>query len=291
MNRISIAAVLVALPLAAAAQLKVASDTKVEGFKFPESVACDAKNEVLYVGNFGSKLAPTEKDGAGYISKVALDGKVLEEHFLPAEGVTMDKPKGIWVQGDRLWTTDIDAVWEFDLKTKKGRKLAIPGAKFANDPAVRGAALYVTDNRGDQLFRIAPANFLYMKGEPTITTVFQGAGVNPNGIWPARSIAVVGFASKDSPRAIYRLDKDHNPVAVSDPIGLLDGVHQLEDGSLLVTDWVSGSLFQWSRKMGMHKLAEGFKGPADFCAMQRGEGVTVYVPDLVQSHVRIIELR
>ena len=43
--------------------------------------------------------------------------------------------------------------------------------------------------------------------------------------------------------------------------------------------------------MGVHKLAEGFKGPADFCAIQHGKGVTVYAPDLVQSHVRIIQLR
>jgi hypothetical protein len=41
----------------------------------------------------------------------------------------------------------------------------------------------------------------------------------------------------------------------------------------------------------MQKLAEGFKGPADFCVIARGKGLTAYVPDLVQSQVRIIELR
>jgi len=282
--------VLLSLPLAATAQLKVASDTKFEGVTHAESIGCDPNNQAIYASEFGSKLAPLEKDGAGYISKWSLDGKLLEKKFLPAAGETMNKPKGIWVQGNRLWTTDIDSVWIFDLETKKGRKLAIPGAQFANDPAVRGHALYVTDNRGDQLFRIAPADFLHMKGDPEITTVFKGAGVNPNGIWPAQSIAVVGFASADSPRAIYRLDKDHQPKAVSDPIGRLDGVYELKDGSLLVSDWNSGSLFQWSKAMGMHKLADGFKGPADFCAIEGDSEVTVYLPDLVQSHVRIIRL-
>jgi hypothetical protein len=283
--------VLLSIPLAAMAQLKAASDTTLTSFTHPESVGCDAKNKAIYVSEFGSKLAPLEKDGAGYISKWSLDGKLIEKNFLPAAGEKMDKPKGIWVQGNRLWTTDIDSVWIFDLKTKKGRKLAIPGAQFANDPAVRGHALYVTDNRGDQLFRIAPADFLHMKGDPEITMVFKGAGVNPNGIWPSRSIAVVGFAGPDAPRAIYRLDKDGNPNAASDPIGRLDGVHELKDGSLLVTDWNSGSLFQWSKAMGMHKLAEGFKGPADFCVVEGSDGLTAYVPDLVQSQVRIIELR
>ncbi len=283
--------VLLALPAAAAAQLKVVSDTTLTGFTHPESVGCDAKNKAIYVSEFGSKLAPLDKDGAGYISKWTLDGKLVEKNFLPGDrGEKLNKPKGIWVQGNRLWTTDIDSAWVFDLKTKRGRRVAIPGIQFANDPAVRGIALYVTDNRGDQLFRIEPADFLHLKGEPKISTVFSGAKVNPNGIWPAKAgLVVVGFASADEPRAIYRVGKKTR--ALSEPIGRLDGVLELKDGSLLVTDWNSGSLFQWSKKMGMHKLAEGFKGPADLCAIARGKGVTAYVPDLVQSLVRILELR
>jgi hypothetical protein len=285
--------VLLAVPIAALAQLKAASDTPLSSFTHPESVGCDPKNKAIYVSEFGSKLAPLEKDGAGTISKWSLDGKLIEKNFLPGDqGEKLNKPKGIWVQGNRLWTTDIDSAWVFDLKTKKGRKVALPGAQFANDPAVRGKSLYVTDNRADQVFRIEPADFLNRKGEPKVTTVFKDAKVNPNGIWPAKGgLVVVGFLAPDQPRAIYRIGKGGKPAAISDPIGRLDGVYELKDGSLLVTDWNSGSLFQWSKKLGVHKLAEGFKGPADFCAIQRKSGVTVYVPDLVQSQVRIIELR
>ncbi|MDH3319814.1 MAG: hypothetical protein OEO84_09015 [Betaproteobacteria bacterium] len=284
--------ILLAAPVAASAQLKAASDSTITGFTHPESVGCDAKAKALYVSEFGSKLAPLEKDGAGYISKWSLDGKLIEKNFLPAAGGKMDKPKGIWVQGNRLWTTDIDSVWVFDLKTKKGRKVAIPGAQFANDPAVMKGALYVSDNRGDQLFKIQPADFLNMKGDPKITTVFKDAQINPNGIWPAHGgLVMVGFLAPDQPRAIFALGKDGKPKAISDPIGRLDGVYELKDKSLLVTDWNSGSLFQWSRKMGMHKLADGFKGPADFCVIAGKNGVTAYVPDLVQSQVRIIQLR
>ena len=285
--------VLLAVPVAAFAQLKVASDTTLASFTHPESVGCDPKNKAIYVSEFGSKLAPLEKDGAGYISKWTLAGKLIEKNFLPGDkGEKLNKPKGIWVQGNRLWTTDIDSAWVFDLKTKKGRRVALPGAQFANDPAVRGKALYVTDNRGDQVFKIEPADFLNRKGEPKVTTVFKDAKVNPNGIWPAKGgLVVVGFLAADQPRAIYRIGKGGKPAAISDPLGRLDGVYELKDGSLLVTEWNSGSLAQWSKKLGMHKLAEGFKGPADFCAIAKGKGVTAYVPDLVQSHVRIIELR
>ena len=134
----------------------------------------------------------------------------------------MNKPKGIWVRGDRLWVTDIDAVWIFDTRTKKGRRLALPGVVFANDPAVMGNALGVS-----------------------------------------------GQIKK-----------------LSDPIGRLDGAYEMADGSLLLTDWDSGSLFHRAESGERRKIADGFKGPADFCVLPQAGGLTVYVPDLVQSQPR-----
>ena len=111
---------------------------------------------------------------------------MLEDRFLPPGSDVLHKPKGIWVQGDRLWVTDIDAVWVFDLKTRKGRKLELPGMGFANDPTVKGNDLYISDNRNDLLYRVEPADFLNLKGKPQIGIVFAGKGINPNGLYPAR---------------------------------------------------------------------------------------------------------
>lgn len=294
-TKIPAALLMLAFSAAASAQWRVSSDQMVGGFVNPESVGCDAKAKVLYVGNFGSpKLNPALKDGMGYISKVGLDGKVLEQRFLPAAGgEALNKPKGIWIRGTRLWVTDIDAVWEFDLKTKKGRKLVLPGVGFANDPAILGGALYISDNRNDELIKVEPADFLAAKREPKVTRVFKGAGLNPNGLWPQRDgmLLIVGFLAPDKPRAIYALGVSGQLKTLSDPIGRLDGIYEAADGTLLATDWNTGSLFAWSEKSGMQKLASGFKGPADFCVMPAKGGLTVYVPDLVQSQLRIIQLR
>ena len=281
--------------LAAAADLRVSSDQAVGGFVFPESVAYDAKGKVLYVGNFGgAKLDPAAKDGLGYISKVGLNGKVTEEKVFPVKGgEALNKPKGIWSQGERLWVTDIDVVWIFDLKTKKGRKLALP-LGFANDPAVAGNVLYVSDNRNDQLVRVEPADFLNAKSEPKVTTVFAGAQINPNGLYPARDgmLLMVGFLGADKPRGIYALGVSGQIKPLSEPIGRLDGLYELKDGTLLATDWNTGSLFHWSEKTGKRDLATGFKGPADFCVVPGpGGSMTVVVPDLVQSQLRFIHLR
>jgi hypothetical protein len=297
MKQALLAAAILLCPAAFAQDtLRVSSDQTVGGFVFPESCGYDAKGKALYVGNFGgAKLDPAAKDGLGYISKVGLNGKVLEEKFLPAAGgEPLNKPKGIWIRGDRLWVTDIDVVWIFDLKTKKGRKLAIPGIQFANDPAILDNALYVSDNRSDQLFKIAPADFLNTKKEPQVSAVFSNAGVNPNGLYPARHgmLYMVGFLAADKPRAIYALGVSGQIKQLSEPIGRLDGIYEMKDGSLLATDWNTGSLFRWSEKGGVQKLASGFKGPADFCVVPANDGsMTVVVPDLPQSQLRLIHLR
>jgi len=288
-------ALLLAFSATAQAQYRAVSEQTVGGFVNPESVGCDARNKVLYVGNFGApKLNPAAKDGVGYISKVGLDGKVLEKQFLPAPGgEKLHKPKGIWIRGDRLWVTDIDVVWVFDLKTKKGRKLALPGVTFANDPAVMDGALYISDNVTDQIVKVEPADFLNAKGEPKVTSLFKGAGVNPNGVYPMADgmLLMVGFTAPDKPRGIHLLGVSGQIKNLSAPIGRLDGVYPLPDGSLLLTDWNTGSLFRWTDNGEMRKLADGFKGPADFCVMAQAGGLTVYVPDLVQSQLRIVQLR
>ncbi len=272
--------------------MKVLSDKTATGFKFPESVAYDAKAKVLYVSEFGSELKPTQMDGKGRISKVALDGSVMEQAFLPAEGQVLNKPKGIWVAGDRLWVTDIDSVWVFDTSTKEGRKVALPGIQFANDPTIVGDAVYVSDNRGDQLYRVTPADFLSLQGEPEVTLVSSGKSVNPNGLFPGAdgSLLMVGFKSNEEARGIYAMMPGGEPKALAEGLGRLDGIYQVKSGDLLVTDWDSGSLNLWSAKDGLQKLASDFKGPADFAVVPNDEGLLVVVPDLVKSELRLVQL-
>ena len=280
-----------------AGELRVSSDQTVGGFKFPESVAYDAKEKVLYVGNFGGeKPAPAEKDGLGYISKVALSGKVIEGKVFPAPGgEAMNKPKGIWIRGDRLWVTDIDAVWIFDLRTKKQRRLKIPEAKFLNDPAVMGRTLYLSDNRNDMLYRVEPADFLDAKVKPKVFGAATNAEINPNGLYPGRGgiLLMVGLAPEpEAKRGIYALGVSGQLKVIAEPFGRLDGLYEMKDGSLLFTDWSTGSLSHWSESGGVKQLASGFKGPADFCVVPAADGsMTVVVPDLPQSQLRFIHLR
>ncbi len=279
-------------PQASAKELKVVSEQTATGFGHVESVAYDPKGKVLYTSDFGPDLKPADKDGKGKITKVSLDGKILENGFLPANGQTLNKPKGIWIKGNRLWVTDIDSVWVFDLKTKNGKKLDLPGITFANDPTVMNGALYVSDNRTDQLVRVEPADFLESKAPPKITVLFKEKSVFPNGLYPGKNgaLLMVGFKGKDDPRGIYMMAPGREPELLSEPIGMLDGLYMTSDGDVLATDWVTGSLFQWNKSMGMKKLATDFKGPADLCAFPNDKGLMVVVPDLVKGELRFVQL-
>ena len=283
---------LAASPAASAKDLKVLSDKTITGFGHVESIAYDPRSKALYVSDFGPEFKDAAKDGKGKITKVSLDGQILEANFLPAKGQVLNKPKGVWIRGNRLWVTDIDSVWVFDLKTKEGKKLALPGVTYANDVTFMGGALYVSDNLSDQVVRIEPADFLKSKTEPKVSVVFKDKAINPNGLFPGKrgALLIVGTKDKDNPRAIYSMAPGKDPIALSDNFGVLDGLYQMRDGDILVTDWKTGSLIRWNKKDGMQKLAGDFKGPADFCAFPNEQGTFVAVPDLVKGEIRLIQL-
>ena len=152
------------------------SDKTITGFGHIESVGYDPRGKALYASDFGPELKSADKDGKGKITKLSLDGKVLEDKFLPVNGQVLNKPKGIWIRGNRLWVTDIDSVWVFDLKTKEGKKLELPGVTFANDVTWMKGVLYVSDNRSDQLVSVEPADFLKSKTAAEDQRAVQGQG-------------------------------------------------------------------------------------------------------------------
>lgn len=279
-------------PAASAKELKVLSEKTFTGFGYPESVAYDRAEKVLYVGDFVSALKPAEKDGKGKINKVSLDGKILEKAILPANGQTLNKPKGIWIKGRHLWVADIDSLWEFDLKTKQGKKLPLPGITYANDVALMGDAIYVSDNRSDKIARVRPAEFLAPKTTPKVAIVYSGKSIFPNGLYPGKdgSLILEGYQAKDKPQGIYVMMPGKEPKRISKNIGMLDGLYRMKDGDLISTDWVSGTLFQWNKKTGVHKLAEHFKGPADLCVIPNDKGLLVIVPDLAKGELRFVQL-
>ena len=268
----------------------VVSDTQVATFGHPESVAYDPAGKLLYMSNFGEAFKPTLADGQGFISKLDLNGKVLEKHYLPGPGQKLNKPKGMWVENGRLWVTDIDAVWCFDLAGKQGKRLALPGAQFLNDLCVGEGKLYVSDTAAGRIYLISPADFL--KAEPSQRVMLSPPGFHPNGLYPQPGGGVIIAARSDmkGPGGLFKARDVGQMEQIRGGLGRLDGVALLPDGAILYTDWAQGGLFLLRGEAAPARLAGGFGGPADFGLAPRGKGFLVAIPDLVTGNLRLIKI-
>src|SRR6056297_1858189 len=98
-------AVLLAPPAAAAEPV-----WSLDGLSVPESVYHDRERGELYVSNIAGE--PTEKNGAGHISRVSPDGEMIEAEWITG----LDAPKGMVSDGTTLWVSDIDRLVAIDIE-------------------------------------------------------------------------------------------------------------------------------------------------------------------------------
>lgn len=224
--RALILAALFAGPAAAAAPKLVPLWT-LAGLESPESVALSADGRFLYVANVGGE--GDARDGDGFISRVALDGGMIERRW----AVGMDAPKGAALKGGRLYVSDIDKLVEVDAAS--GRVTArypAPGAKFLNDVAVApDGRVLVSDSGSARIYVLEAGRMQVWLEDPKLRAI--------NGILPEKDRLVVTtmdglLLSVAWPgRAIGELARG---------IGDGDGLARLGDGSYLVSEW-PGRLF------------------------------------------------
>lgn len=226
----------------------------IDGFAQPESVRYDPDLDVFYVSSmagFGSA-----RDGFGYISRVDATEAGRIEHFIRSghNGVQLNAPKGMALQGDTLWVGDIDLLRGFDRRT--GAPLALidlrpHGAVLINDLAAGPqGALYATDSG----ILMSPVGVIYTTGQKIFRVDPRGSRVtvvasdtllgHPNGItWDSAAArwVVVNFHGVRSEAYTLNLDGGERTVLARGS-GRFDGVEALDDGRLLFTAWSDSSL-------------------------------------------------
>lgn len=217
---------------------------EVTGLSNPESVVYDADNNVLYVSNVNG--APDGKDGNGFISRVSLDGKLLEKEWVSG----LDAPKGLAIADGKLYTADIDTLVEIDIASANvTNRYTVADAKFLNDVAAsRTGDVFVSDMVMNRIHKLDDDS-----GEFSIW--LESADLlNPNGlhvqgkdtlIVGAWGVMTDGFATETPGHllSINVADKTISSIGDGAPIGNLDGVEQDSDGTFYVTDWMNGKLF------------------------------------------------
>jgi len=272
----STAAVAPAAPLPAPAPASASAPTAtkvvtVQGLLAPESVLHDSAQDIYFVSNING--SPMAKDNNGFISRVRPDGAVENLKFIEGgrNGVTLNAPKGLALEGDTLWVADIDAVRAFEAKTGAPIdtvSLSKLGAVFLNDIAVGlTGALYITDTGirfddvgnvlhpgPDRVFRVGP--------DRAVTQVLRGDTLGrPNGIAVdpvGKRFIIVEFGGR---YVLAWKPGDKAPGVVAKGPGGFDGV-VVAGGRILVSSWADSSVSAYETGQEV-KLISGIPGPAD----------------------------
>ncbi|MGH8077844.1 MAG: hypothetical protein ACREPE_11035, partial [Lysobacter sp.] len=106
------------------------ADWSTSGFANPESAIPSERGDFLYVSNVNGE--GDARDGNGFISKVSLDGALIEREWTKG----LDAPKGLALAKDRLFVSDVSALVEIDVRTGNViARYAAAGAGFLNDVA------------------------------------------------------------------------------------------------------------------------------------------------------------
>lgn len=186
-----------------------------------ESVIYDPATNLIFVSNINGQ--PWEEDGNGFISKLDLDGKIVERKWITG----LAAPKGLGIYNGHLFVNDNADIVEIDIAAGKILKRhPVGGTKQLNDITI-GADGTVYASTSDD-FRVVS-----LKGD-VVSTILDSLD-GPNGLlvdgdkflmllWNPKTLSTVDLASKKTTVIAQGLD---NP----------DGVEAVGDGGYLVSAW------------------------------------------------------
>ena len=237
------------------------------GLNTPECAIHDEKADIYIVSNINGN--PLGEDKAGFISRVAPSGKILELKWIDgsAEGVTLNAPKGLAIVGDTLYAADVNAIRKFHRVTGKPTGvIEIKGSSFLNDLASGpDGKVYVSDSgfggdkdapRTDAVYEISV--------DDSVKALSKGEEVpNPNGLLvTAGGLLVCTWNSGELLWARAREGRER--LVAKLPKNQLDGIVVDKDGSLLITSWAGECVYRLSLSGKETTIAvEGLKEPAD----------------------------
>lgn len=259
------------------------------GFATPESVRHERGSDVYLVSNING--TPLEKDGNGFISRLSPDGEVLALKWIDgaAEGVTLNAPKGMAVEGSTLYVADIDCIRLFDVVSGAPTGEVCPdGATFLNDvaPNPDGGILF-TDSGLDATFSPAGTDALYhMMGDHAMPVVTDAGFGAPNGVAVGPDgVFVVTFMSG---QVFHVTGEDQRTEVLTLDGGQFDGIEFLADGRALISDWAASCVHVLETDGTLTCAYPELDAPADI-GVDR-ERNRLLVPLFNANEVRIIPL-
>lgn len=201
----------------------------------PESVLYSPEEEVLYVSNIVGE--PTGEDGAGYISKISLDGEILEQKWVTG----LDAPKGMAILDGKLYVSDINELVEIDIASGEIlNRYAVEDAGFLNDViATADKRILFTDSDRGTVHQFADG----------VIDLWYGpeADERPNGLYAQDDRVMMATSAGGE---LKEVTEDGEGEILAEGIGAGDGIAAVNDKSYLVSNWQGEVYF----------VVEGIKG-------------------------------
>lgn len=218
-----------ALPANAYDKVTKAWETR-ETFLTPESVLYDPDRKVLYVTNYDINTFSTPEN-TGYISKLSLDGKVLEEKWV----ADLKGPAGMNIYEDILFVAERTGIAEIDLATGEiVRRHTIPGSQFLNDVSIDSeGGVYITDTYPSShiLSRI------YKLEDGEAEEWFGGREIGrANGLHLHGNELLIGNSGDGLLKAVDLEHKTLRRIACFGA-GVIDGIRLDNDGNYIISKW------------------------------------------------------
>lgn len=191
---------------------------KVVKLQMPESVCYDKDKDILYVSNFG----------ADFISKVGLDGSVLELKWVAG----LEKPTGIALLKDKLYAVERKNLTEIDVSSAQIiKKYPIPEVGFPNDLAIHPSGdIYISDSQKHVIYKFRNGEFeTWLKGDKIM---------NPNGLYAEKDVLIVGTSADGSFKSVNLADKTIESLLWLGSGAVMDGVKPVGKGRYIMGDWM-----------------------------------------------------
>ena len=263
------------------------------GFNAPEALIYDPGSDFYYVSNVGGPVGI--KAGKGFISRVTPDGKIDSLHFIRGGvgGVTLNAPMGSRVRGDTLFVLNVDVLRKFDLRSGKPlgmidfaplRPHILNDFDWASDGTIYATDMGMIANPHGQprpgaamrILKAAPGQ------SPTVALASQSLDT-PDGIaWDGRHhrFVLTPFGG-DTVQSWTPGDAAPKPLVAG--TGKFDGVETESDGTIYLTNWNSGAVFQLTGDS-LVTLISGLTSPSDVTLDSKRHrlGISEMTPNRVQ---------
>ncbi|PSL49433.1 hypothetical protein CLV51_101765 [Chitinophaga niastensis] len=273
-------------------QFTVQAQQTITGLAMPESAV--AYKDGYFVSEIGTKLEPLAKDGDGAISFINNAGKLVAFKYFDD---TLNSPKGLEIIGNVIYVADIDRLKGYNIDTrKKVFDLNLEGkVTLLNDLSSAGDSfLVVTDSFKDDVLLVNVFTATY--------TILKGSIPVPNGVlYDAHTdeVYVCSMGNNlDGTGTLFK-KKLHDGNAAFElmegaPVGLFDGIVQLDDNHLLISDWITikdptkGNLYVYDIAAKSYRRIEVKRSPADIALDRKNH--QLLIPQLLDNRLEVLPL-